>query len=343
MILLNDMRDADAVTEVVAKIQDAVAAPMMVRDKEISSTVSTGVVIYPDDGNDFETLLKKADTAMYHAKQSGRSTYRFFTEQMNADAMAHLDLRSGLQRALDRGEFRLFFQPLVTMDGARVVGAEALVRRQRPDRGLVLPAEFIPIAEDGGLIIPIGEWVLREACRQAAAWPGGEAAPTVAVNLSALQFLRGNLEETVVAALADSGLAPERLELELTESMLMHNVDVAMALARRLSALGVRLSIDDFGTGYSSLAYLKRFRVDRLKIDQSFIRDLCRDGEDAAIIRAIIQMAHTLKLTVVAEGVETEEAAALLRLKQCDFAQGYLFGRPVPGDVFLNALSSGRV
>ncbi|WP_337997420.1 EAL domain-containing protein [Oleispirillum naphthae] len=339
VVVLNHVRDTESVTEAMAHIQEAIALPVTLHGTAISSTASIGVVLYPDDGGDFDTLLKKADTAMYHAKQSGRSTYRFFTEQMNVEAMAHLDLRGGLQRALERGEFRLFFQPLVALEDGRLVGAEALIRWQHPERGLVSPAEFIPIAEESGLIVPIGDWVLREACRQAAAWPGGRNAPGVAVNLSAVQFRRDDLEARVVAALSESGLAPERLELEITESLLMHNVDAVMGLTRRLGSLGVRLSIDDFGTGYSSLAYLKRFRVDRLKIDRSFVSDICRNDEDVAIVRAIVQMAHSLKLTVVAEGVETEEAAALLRLEQCDLAQGYLFGHPMPGADFSALLS----
>lgn len=329
IIVLNNPRDADAVVEVAEKIQKVMTAPLFINDQEINSSLSMGIALYPDDGDDFDTLLKKADTAMYHAKQSGRSAYRFFAARMNAEAVAHLALRSGLHRALERGEFELHYQPQVSLNGGRLIGAEALIRWNHPERGLVMPGEFIPVAEDSGLIVPMGDWVLRQACRQAALWQAQGHKLTMAVNLSALQFRRGDLEKAVGEALAESGLDPAALELELTESIMIQDHEAVMDMARRLGRMGVQLSIDDFGTGYSSMAYLKRFAVDKLKIDQSFIKDVHTDNDSAAITRAIIQMAHSLNLTVIAEGVEDEAAGAFLRDHGCDQAQGYLYGRPM--------------
>jgi EAL domain-containing protein (putative c-di-GMP-specific phosphodiesterase class I) len=304
-------------------------APLFIDDQDINSSLSMGIALYPDDGDDFDTLLKKADTAMYHAKQSGRSTYRFFAARMNAEAVAHLALRSGLHRALERSEFELHYQPQVSLKGGTLIGVEALIRWNHPEGGLVLPGEFIPVAEDSGLIVPMGDWVLRQACRQAALWQAQGHKLTMAVNLSALQFRRGDLEKAVGEALAESGLDPAALELELTESIMIQDHEAVMDMARRLGRMGVQLSIDDFGTGYSSMAYLKRFAVDKLKIDQSFIKDVHTDNDSAAITRAIIQMAHSLNLTVIAEGVEDEAAGAFLRDHGCDQAQGYLYGRPM--------------
>ncbi|MCA1907768.1 MAG: EAL domain-containing protein [Magnetospirillum sp.] len=334
VVVLNHVRDGDAVADVAEKIMKAMEAPAYVDDQEITTSVSMGIALYPDDGEDFDTLLKKADSAMYHAKQGGRSGYRFFAARMNADAMAHLNLRSGLHRALERGEFQLYYQPQVDLRDGRLLGAEALIRWNHPERGLVSPAEFIPVAEDSGLIVPMGEWVLREACRQAALWQSHGRRLNVAVNLSPLQFRRGDLEGGVRRALSDSGLDPMLLELELTESILIQDHQTVMEVARHLGEAGVQLSIDDFGTGYSSLAYLKRFQVDKLKIDQSFVRGVQGDTENAAITRAIIQMAHSLNLLVIAEGVEEDEAAQFLRGQGCDHAQGYLFGRPMTAQRF---------
>ena len=338
IVVLGSIRDADGVVEVAEKILTAVAQPVMLGEREVASSLSIGIALYPDDGDDFDTLLKKADAAMYHAKQGGRSAYRFFAARMNVDALAHLTVRSGLHRALERGEFQLYYQPQVGLECGRVIGAEALIRWNHPERGLVSPAEFIPVAEECGLIVPMGDWVLREACRQAALWQAQGHHLTVAVNLSALQFRRGDLEQAVKGALAESGLDPARLELELTESIMIQDHQTVLEVARRLGALGVQLSIDDFGTGYSSLAYLKRFAVDKLKVDQSFVKDIQTDSENAAITRAIIQMAHSLNLTVIAEGVEEEEAAAFLRQHGCDQAQGYLYGRPMTAQRFEKAV-----
>jgi EAL domain-containing protein (putative c-di-GMP-specific phosphodiesterase class I) len=303
-----------------------------------------GVAVYPDDGADFDTLLKKADAAMYKAKEAGRNTYRFYTGQMNTDALEHLRVRSGLRQALEQGQFVLHFQPQIDLASGRPVGAEALIRWQHPELGMLPPARFIGIAEDTGMIVPIGEWVLREACRQAAAWrkSSGMSDLVCAVNLSAPQFKRGNLEKSVASALAESGLDPACLELELTESILLQDTDNVLATVRRIKQIGVKLSIDDFGTGYSSLSYLKRFAVDKLKIDQSFVRGMADDPNDAAIVRAIIQMAHSLGLKTIAEGVEDERLRSLLLMHRCDEAQGYHFARPMPVAELLRYLSVPR-
>jgi EAL domain-containing protein (putative c-di-GMP-specific phosphodiesterase class I) len=312
---------------------ERLANPMDIGDHELHTTASVGIAIYPDDGDNFDTLMKRAETAMYRAKEAGRNTYRFFDAQMNVEAVEQLRLRNGLRRALEREEFVLHYQPQIDLATDALIGVEALIRWNHPELGMIPPGRFIPIAEDSGLIVPISEWVLREASRQAAAWvKQGLAGLVVAVNLSGVHFKRGNLEQSVVSALEESSLAPELLELELTESILITDTESVLATVKRLKQLGVKLSIDDFGTGYSSLSYLKRFEVDKLKIDQSFVRDLGSDPEDAAIVRAIIQMARSLGLTTIAEGVENENILALLREFGCDEAQGYHFARPMPAE-----------
>jgi EAL domain-containing protein (putative c-di-GMP-specific phosphodiesterase class I) len=280
---------------------------------------------------------------MYRAKDAGRNAYRFFDEQMNTEAVEQLAMRNGLRRALEQGEFLLHYQPQIELDSGRVIGAETLVRWQHPELGRVPPGRFIPIAEESGLIVPLGEWVMREACLQAMRWQkAGLTDLVVAVNLSAVQFKRGDVEQTVVSALEASGLDPALLELELTESILIRNTETILDTVKRLKLLGVKLSIDDFGTGYSSLSYLKRFAVDKLKIDQSFIRDLATDPDDAAIVRAIIQMARSLGLKTIAEGVEEEGILDRLRLFRCDEAQGYHFARPMPAEEFALYLAEKR-
>ena len=335
VLLLADLPDPDSALPVLAKISAHLQDSFVIDGNELSTSASMGVVIYPDDGADFETLSKKADTAMYKAKEAGRNTYRFFDEAMNIEAVDHLVMRNGLRRALDEGEFVLHYQPQIDLASGAVTGAEALLRWQHPEQGLVLPARFIPIAEDSGLIVPIGEWVIHEACRQAMAWrAAGLPALVVAVNLSAVQIRRGSVEHTVRHALQQSGLDPALLELELTETILIQNVEQVLASVKRLKQLGIKLSIDDFGTGYSSLSYLKRFDIDKLKIDQSFIRDLAIDPDDAAIVRAIIQMAHSLNLKTLAEGVENAAMLQHLRSFGCDEAQGFLFSHPMPAATF---------
>ena len=340
VVVLSDLPDSHAALPVVDKIMGQMQQPFMIEGNELLTSVSVGVAISPGDGRDFETLLKKADMAMYRAKEAGRNTYHFFDEEMSLEASEHLMLRTGLRRALERHELALHYQPQIDLASGMVIGAEALIRWQHPDLGLVSPGRFIPVAEDSGLIVPIGEWVIHEACRQAMAWQqAGLPALLIAVNLSAVQFRRGNVEKTVIHALAQSGFDPALLELELTESILIQNVEQVLAAVKRLKLLGVKLSIDDFGTGYSSLSYLKRFDIDKLKIDQSFIRDLATDPDDAAIVNAIIQMAHSLNLKVIAEGVETPGMLQQLHDFECDEAQGYHFARPMPADEFARYLS----
>jgi len=343
VLVLRDLPDGHAAVPLVAKIMARLQEPVLADGNELSTSASIGVTLYPDDGADFNTLLKNADTAMYRAKESGRNTYHFFNEEMSQQAHDHLMLRTGLRRATELGELELYYQPQISLSSGRVVGAEALLRWNHPELGQVPPNRFIPVAEESGLIVSIGEWVIREACRQASAWRAAGLSPiNIAVNLSAVQFKRGNLEQVVIQALEDSGLPPTCLELELTESILIQNVEQVLSSIKRLKLLGVKLAIDDFGTGYSSLSYLKRFDVDKLKIDQSFVRDLASDPDDAAIVRAIIQMAHSLKLTTIAEGVETVAMLEQLRLFQCDQAQGYHFARPVPAADFARYLACSQ-
>jgi diguanylate cyclase (GGDEF)-like protein len=341
LVMLADVRNAEAMTRVAAALLDQLKLPFHIEGHELAISASIGIAVYPDDGRDFGTLLRQADTAMYKSKDSGRNTYLFYTDQMNIDADERLKVRNWLTQALEQDQFVVHYQAQVDLVRGAVVGVEALVRLQHPLAGTVLPGRFIPTAEDSGLIVPMGDWVLREACRQAALWrAAGWPQLVMAVNISAVQLRRGNLEQSVVAALEESGLPPSNLELELTESLLIENPEYALATMNRLKALGVRLSIDDFGTGYSSLAYLKRFRVDKLKIDQSFVRELVSNPEDAAIVRAIIQMAHSLDLTTIAEGVEDDDTGACLRGMGCEEAQGYFYGRPVGAAQFSEYLSA---
>ena len=333
IILLGDMRDSDAVARVADKIQQRMGEPFVLGNHSLNTSFSIGIALYPDDGEDFDSLLQKADTAMYHAKETGRNGHRFFTEQMNLQVVEHMRLQTELRYALENHEFVLHYQPQLDLRNGHIIGVEALIRWNRPDSELVPPGRFIGVAEDSGLIVPIGAWVLAEACRQARAWQSVGLPPfVVAVNLSAAQFKRIDLVATVINALVLSDLDAQWLELELTESILIQDAEVTLESLRRLKALGVKLSVDDFGTGYSSLTYLKRFAVDKLKIDRSFILDLISDPDDAAIVRAIIQMAQSLKLRTVAEGVESTELVDRLREYGCDEIQGYCFAYPMPAD-----------
>ncbi|WP_161784244.1 EAL domain-containing protein [Aquabacterium sp. NJ1] len=335
LMVLKDLPDADAATPVVTKVMEELGKPVSVIGQDLSISASMGIAMAPNDGEDFDTLLQRADTALYRSKDEGRNTYRFFDDRMNAEAMERLTMRNGLRRALELGQFVLHYQPQVDLASGRVFGVEALIRWQHPEWGLVPPGKFIPVAEDSGLIVPIGDWVIEEACRQAMAWSRKGLPPlTVAVNLSALQFKRGEVESVVSQALATSGLSPAQLELELTESVLISDVESVEMRLKGLKALGVKLAIDDFGTGYSSLSYLKRLSVDKLKIDQSFVRDLERHPEDVAIVRAIIQMAKGLGLSTIAEGVETLAMMQHLRALGCLEGQGYWFAKPMPAAVF---------
>jgi len=331
VLVLGGLHGAEGSLPVLTKIMETLQEPFVCEGNELSTSASMGVALYPQDGNCFDILRKKADMAMYRAKEAGRNTYRFFDEAMDEEAVEHLLMRSGLRRAIERGEFVLHYQPQVDIASGRVVGVEALLRWEHPEFGLVQPGRFIPVAEESGLIVPIGAWVIEEACRQAMVWRrAGLPDLVMAVNLSAAQFRRSGIEDTVAQALQRSGLVPALLELELTESILLQDVEQVLATVQRLKQLGVQLAIDDFGTGYSSLSYLKRFDIDKLKIDQSFIRDLASDPDDAAIVRAIIQMAHSLGLRAIAEGVETAELLQQLRGFGCDEAQGYHYARPMP-------------
>jgi diguanylate cyclase (GGDEF)-like protein/PAS domain S-box-containing protein len=328
---------------VIEKIRETLRRPFDLQGHEVTATASIGVTVYPDDGSDADTLIKYADTAMYRAKEAGRDAYRFFTAEMNAQSLARLDLENALRRAIDNEEFVLYFQPKVHIGSGRISGAEALIRWKRPGHGMVSPALFIPILEETGLIVRVGTWVLNEACRKISEWGKSKTGPVhLSVNVSGIQFFVGGLEEEVLKAIKVHDIAPELLELELTESSLMSNAEETITVLRNLKALGIQISIDDFGTGYSSLAYLKRFPIDKLKIDIAFVREVTSNPDDAAIVLAIINMAHSLKLQVIAEGVEKDAQLAYLRRHGCDEMQGYYFSRPVAEDEFEMMLRDGK-
>lgn len=334
-ILVLPDTDATGAAHVASKLLEVTAPSYCIEQHQLSCTVSLGIAMYPADGDSFETLSMCADTAMYRAKQRGRNAYCFFTTEMQERSTRTLQLENDLRRALEHGELSLHFQPQFMIAARRLVGAEALLRWQHPELGMVPPAEFIPIAEESGLILPIGEWVLRDAVRQMRLWrQAGLPLLTVAVNLSAVQFRQANLAEVVSRILDEEGLSAQFLELELTESVAMDNPLAAVKLMDKLRARGVRISIDDFGTDYSSMSYLKRFQAHKLKIDRSFIADLAADPDDEAIIAAIISLAHNLGLQTIAEGVESEEQLSFLHAKGCDEAQGYLFSEPLPAAQF---------
>ena len=316
--------------QVAAKIRDALHQPFDLQGYEVIMTASIGVTIYPDDGVDPDVLIKYADTAMYQAKHAGRNTYRFFTAQMNVDVLQRQDLENALRKAIERDEFVLHYQPKVSLTTGAVVGLEALLRWARPGHGLVAPGVFIPVLEESGLIVRVGGWVIDAACRQIREWQMGEVGSIqVSVNVAGRQFIEGDLEADVVRALAEHEVPAGLLELELTETSLVANTERTMECLSNLRQRGVKVSIDDFGTGYSSLAYLRRFPIDKLKIDIAFIRDVTSNPDDAAIVQAVITMAHSLNLEVIAEGVETEAQQSYLRRHQCDQMQGYLVSRPL--------------
>jgi diguanylate cyclase (GGDEF)-like protein len=342
-LMLPEVEDTQAVAGVAQRVLDTLAAPFELDGREVFVAASLGIALSPFDGDDAETLLKNADTATYQAKKHGRNNYQFYSAEMNVKAFERLALETSLRRALEREELLVHYQPQVDLSTGRVVGTEVLVRWQHPHLGLVSPTRFIPLAEETGLIAPIGEWVLRTACAQNKSWQQAGYAPLcVAVNLSVRQFKQANLVQTVERVIRETGLDPRYLELELTESIFMQNAKATIQTLRELKEMGVKLSIDDFGTGYSSLSYLQRFPIDALKIDQSFVRDITTDPSDAAIGQAIISMAHSLRLKVVAEGVETEEQLAFLQRDRCDQMQGYYFSRPLPVEAFTQLLQEGR-
>ena len=343
VLVFCDHKGEQSVSGELQRIVESFSQPFSVDGRDVFITASVGVALFPQDAKDPESLMKSAELAMYRAKESGRNAYQLYTAEMQTRVNERLALESKLRRALERGEFSLHYQPLVDLRSNRVFGCEALLRWNQPDLGMVGPAQFIPLAEETGLIVPIGEWVLRTACRQSKAWQdAGLPAVSMAVNISARQFREKNLLQVVTKILGETGLDPTQLEFEVTESMIMHDAQNAIADLQAFRDMGVKLSVDDFGTGYSSLSYLKRFPVDRLKIDQSFVRDITTDADDAAIAQAVITLAHTMNLRVIAEGVETLEQLAFLRRNQCDEIQGYLFGKPMPADEFGKLLESGR-
>ena len=330
-IMLASLARPEDVAKVARRILEMVACPILLNGEETVVTASIGIAVYPADGADTDTLLKNADSAMYFAKEQGKNNYQFFSSTMNARSFQKLSLENGLRKALERDELRLHYQPKIDALSGRISGVEALIRWQHPDLGMVAPNDFIPLAEETGLIVPIGEWVLHTACAQLALWhAAGHAGLTVAVNMASPNFAQQDFVATVAAIIRAAGVAPEAVEIEVTESVLMQDMKATIAKLTALKAGGVRLSVDDFGTGYSSLAYLKKFPIDTLKIDRSFVRDVIGNREDMAITTAIIALGQSLGLQVVAEGVETAEQAAFLRHKGCHLMQGYLFGRPVP-------------
>jgi diguanylate cyclase (GGDEF)-like protein len=343
VVVLSDLAAVGDVAPLARRMLAAVAQPVRLQSQELIAGVSIGVSISPRDGDDPDQLLRDADTAMYRAKEQGGNSVEFFTVAMNRDAVERLQIEAGLRHALEHGELLLEFQPIVDIASGRVASAEALVRWRHPQRGRVSPAQFIPIAEETGLIVPVGEWVLRAACAQVRAWQAQGLEPVpVAVNLSARQFRAAELAASVAEILRESGCAPAALQLEITESAIMQHADLALEAMRRISSQGVRLSIDDFGTGYSSLSYLKQFPVHKLKIDRSFVRDLVADASDEAIAGAIVALAKKLGLRTVAEGVETQEQLDRLATLGCDEYQGYLFAAPCGAEDFARFLGTSR-
>jgi len=342
-VVVIDHSDEAVISLLMPRILACVAEPIMISDRELQVTCSIGFSVYPIDGTDADTLLKNADAAMYRAKEQGRNNVQFYTEELNQKIHKRLGMESMLRNALERNEFLLQYQPQVALRTGCVVGVEALIRWEREPGNVISPADFIPLAEELGLIVPIGEWVLRTACRQMKAWQdAGLPKISVAVNLSARQFQQKDLVEMIAGVLRDTKLDPRYLDIELTESMMMHNVEAAVIMLGKLKEMGVNLSIDDFGTGYSSLNYLKRFTIDVLKIDQSFVRDITSDAADAAIARSVIALAHSLKLKVIAEGVETVGQLNYLGTHHCDVIQGYYYSRPISATACEQFLLRGK-
>ncbi|UCF77247.1 MAG: EAL domain-containing protein, partial [Betaproteobacteria bacterium] len=332
-VVLSNLASAQDASVVAQKMMACFKEPFRLESTEVYVTASIGITLYPEDSTEQDILIRNADAAMYKAKEIGRDSYQFYTPEMNTRALAVLGMENSMRRALDRGEYLLHYQPKAGIANGEITGLEALIRWRHPERGLVSPGEFMPVLEETGLIVPVGQWVLNAVCEQIKAWESAGVQPVpVAVNLSARQFTSKDLGETIKRTLEEHQIDPGLIELEITESSLMVNTEEAVRTLEYLSGLGVSLSIDDFGTGYSSLSYLKRFPLDSLKIDRSFIRDVTTDGDDATITRAVISMAHSLGLKVVAEGVENERQLAFLTEYGCDQIQGYFFTRPLPAD-----------
>jgi diguanylate cyclase (GGDEF)-like protein len=326
VVVQNVGEDRNAIDRLAREILETMAQPLTIDGNEFAPSTSIGIAIAPQDGEEGGTLLRNADLALYRAKEAGRGTYAFFEESLNERAQQRRQLESDLRLALERGEFELFYQPLFDLEQNRICSFEALLRWRHPQRGLVSPVEFVPVAEDTGLIVPIGAWAVREACARAACWPENIR---VAVNVSAVQFHRGALHETILRALADSGLDPNRLEVEITESIFLEGGETTLRLLHALRTLGVRIALDDFGTGYSSLSYLQSFPFDKLKIDRSFIQNLLTRNGATAIVRAITELAHALGIETTAEGVEETAQLMELRAHGCSSVQGFLFAEPM--------------
>jgi diguanylate cyclase (GGDEF)-like protein/PAS domain S-box-containing protein len=342
VVLLSEMEQSEDAAITARRMLQLIAEPHSVDQHELHVTTSIGVSVCPDDGRDAETLIKNADTAMYQAKEHGRQSYKFFKPAMNVRAVERQSIEESLRRAVERQEFSLHYQPKINVRTGEITGAEALLRWSHPVRGPVSPAQFIPVAEDCGLILPIGNWVLREACTQARAWlDAGLPLGTMAVNISAMEFRDDNFLDNVFATLKETNLDPRTLELELTESVLMKRAESAASVLKALRAGGVQVAVDDFGTGYSSLSYLRKFPIDALKIDQSFVRQITSAPDDTTIVTAVISMGRSLRLRVVAEGVETREELGFLQEHLCDEAQGYYFSRPVLPGQFALLLKAG--
>ena len=342
VVMLSEVAGAGESASVAGRILTALTLPHRIAEHELHVSVSIGICSYPDDGLDANNLIKSAEAAMYQAKANGRNNYQFFTQEMNAGAIERQSLEGELRCALEREEFVLHYQPKMNLETGAIIGAEALIRWVHPDRGLVSPAQFIPIAEDSGLIVPIGRWVLREACKQARAWMDAGLPPIpMAVNISSIEFRNPNFLASVRTILKETRWDPHHLEIEMTERLLMQNSDSSASVLQALKTMGVQLALDDFGTGYSSLSYLKRFPIDVLKVDQSFVRDISTNSSDAAIIEAIISMGKSLKQRVIAEGIETQEQLTFLRAHHCDEGQGYYFSPPVVAEQFAQLLGTG--
>ncbi|CAG0906983.1 unnamed protein product, partial [Cyprideis torosa] len=335
ILLLEDIHSAADASVVAKKVQTCFAKPFVVMGKQLYLSSSIGISLYPEDGTDVSTLVKNADTAMYQAKARGRNDYRFYTEDLAIDPSEHLFLEVGLRQALGRGELDVYYQPLIALDTGQIVGAEALLRWRHPEKGLMTPEHFIPLAEETGLIVPIGHWVLMEACSQAVRWhKEGYPLRRISVNLSTIQVQRGDIVTSVARVLRDTGLAAEYLELEITENFILEDIDQSVRVLEGLRDLGVMLAIDDFGTGYSSLAYLKRLPVNKLKIDKSFVSDMDVNPNDEDIVKAVIALGKSLQLKLVAEGVEREQQLQFLMAQGCDEGQGFLYSCPVPAEQF---------
>jgi diguanylate cyclase (GGDEF)-like protein len=346
VLVLNDQNKEDVIFRAMQRVLNKVSEPMTIDGQELYITCSAGVSLYPADAPDVETLLKNADVAMYRAKEHGRNNFQFYTPEMNDLANERLALEHSLRRAMERNELLLHYQPKVNLETGRIVGAEALLRWQHPEWGLIAPERFIPIAEETGLIVQIGAWVIRTACNQARQWQDAGLPPVImSVNLSARQFRQESFVKVVTQILHETGLKPEQLEMELTESMLMHNANAAISILGGLKSLGVRLSLDDFGTGYSSLSYLSRLPIDTLKIDRSFVQHIGDQDEcgNGILAQAIISLGHSLNLTVIAEGVETGEQLKFLKAHQCDEVQGFYFCKPTVAGEFAKMLAERLV